>query len=362
MTPIEACSSPDALKLTIRGGDHRKLMLDLAHADAGGGGPGATPFVALRQRAQSANDVPALLEIGISEARASLALREYDAAEEALGRSLLLAEQIDAQTARVRVVALFARVRCSRGRDPRDISGSRMPPWLASIRSQVASRSTVSSRRVPSARHEAPTSRKRSPRTRHSSLAFVNARAPNSVCSRRRAVCSEAGIAAQGERRGRPRGSRGHPRHRDLVSRRPNGRGSGCCVGCGRRAHERRASKRRSCCSVARPSCSPEPLATTSSRHRRCLRSRCSTRCAAMAGRHDERTVSARAPGYARPDALSSRRSAPRPSPIVATRACTSTRSMRRSRSSRKAIELGTKHELVEVVAVAQLALGRPGS
>ena len=115
LSPVESCSSPDALKLAIRGGDHRKLMLDLARAEERGG---LAVFVELRQRADAAKDSPALLEIGLGEARSALYSREYDAAEDALRRSLLLAEQLDAQTARVRVVALLARVRCSRGRDP----------------------------------------------------------------------------------------------------------------------------------------------------------------------------------------------------------------------------------------------------
>jgi len=111
---VEGCAGDDALKLAVASADHERLMRELLRNYA----MDLAAFASLRTRAEAANDQSALLEISLSEARRAIELGSYAVAEAALQRGMPIAEQLDAGGARARLLSLAASVRCTQSKDP----------------------------------------------------------------------------------------------------------------------------------------------------------------------------------------------------------------------------------------------------
>ncbi len=127
---VEGCASEDAIKLAVASAEHEKLMQDLLSwrtADL-------TSFEPLRTRAAASKDLPAQLEIALTEAKRALDLGSYVIAEAALQRGMPIAEQLDASGARARLLALAAQLRCAQNKDPEsylpmaEAAGKRLDP------------------------------------------------------------------------------------------------------------------------------------------------------------------------------------------------------------------------------------------
>ncbi len=114
LSPVEACASDDAARLSSGTVEHQALMRALAVAMS----KNRAAVAAVGEEANVARDLPAQLEIALTQATAAMNDGALAEADEALARARPLAERLDAPSTRVRAFALSARSLCLQNRNP----------------------------------------------------------------------------------------------------------------------------------------------------------------------------------------------------------------------------------------------------
>jgi tetratricopeptide (TPR) repeat protein len=113
LSPVEACASDEAARLSPGTIEHQSLMRALAVAMT----KDRPAIGAVGERAKIAHDLPAQLEILLTHATAAMNDRALTEADDALAQARPLAERLDAQSTRVRAFALSARSLCLQNRN-----------------------------------------------------------------------------------------------------------------------------------------------------------------------------------------------------------------------------------------------------
>ena len=113
LSPVEACASDDAARLSSGSAEHQALMRGLAVAMS----TNRAAIAVVGEQARVARDLPAQLEIDLTQAIAAMNDGALTEADEALARARPLAERLDAQSTRVRAFALSARSLCLQNRN-----------------------------------------------------------------------------------------------------------------------------------------------------------------------------------------------------------------------------------------------------
>ena len=113
LPPVEACASDDVARLSPGTTEHQTLMRALAVAMS----TNRAAIAAVGDQARVARDLPAQLEIALTQATFAMNDDALVEADEALARARPLAESVDAPSTRVRAFALSARSLCLQNRN-----------------------------------------------------------------------------------------------------------------------------------------------------------------------------------------------------------------------------------------------------